>query len=63
MPRSPGCSTPTPDDVAVTTSVSQGISALVSALRFHGERNRIVISEYEFPTVGQIAHAQALRGS
>ncbi len=52
-----------PDDVAVTTSVSQGISALVSALRFDGERNRIVISEYEFPTVGQIAHAQALRGA
>ena len=26
-------------------------------------RNRIVISEYEFPTVGQIAHAQELRGA
>jgi selenocysteine lyase/cysteine desulfurase len=52
-----------PDDVAVTTSVSQGISALVSALDLTGERNRIVISEYEFPTVGQIAHAQELRGA
>ena len=52
-----------PDDVAVTTSVSQGVSALVSALRLDGERNRIVISEYEFPTVGQIAHAQELRGA
>ncbi len=31
--------------------------------RLHGERNRIVISDYEFPTVGQIAHAQALRGA
>ena len=28
----------------------------------HG-RNRIVISEFEFPTVGQIAHAQELRGA
>jgi selenocysteine lyase/cysteine desulfurase len=28
-----------------------------------GGRNRIVISEYEFPTVGQIAHAQELRGA
>ena len=26
-------------------------------------RTRIVISEYEFPTVGQIAHAQELRGA
>ena len=51
------------DDVAVTTSVSQGVSSLVSALRLDGERNRIVISEYEFPTVGQIAHAQELRGA
>jgi selenocysteine lyase/cysteine desulfurase len=52
-----------PDDVAVTTSVSQGVSGLVSALDLSGERNRIVISEYEFPTVGQIAHAQELRGA
>ena len=51
------------DEVAVTTSVSQGVSAVVSALRFDGERNRIVISDFEFPTVGQIAHAQALRGA
>ena len=52
-----------PDEVAVTTSVSQGVSGLVSALDLRGERNRIVISEYEFPTVGQIAHAQELRGA
>jgi len=52
-----------PDDVAVTTSVSQGVSALVSALELAADRNRIVISEYEFPTVGQIAHAQELRGA
>jgi selenocysteine lyase/cysteine desulfurase len=51
------------DDVAVTTSVSQGVSALLSAIRLDGERNRIVISEYEFPTIGQIAHAQELRGA
>jgi selenocysteine lyase/cysteine desulfurase len=51
------------DDVAVTTSVSQGVSALVSALPLDRGRNRIVISEYEFPTVGQIAHAQELRGA
>jgi selenocysteine lyase/cysteine desulfurase len=44
--------------------VSQGVNAVVSALRIEPERrNRIVISEYEFPTVGQIAHAQELRGA
>ena len=53
-----------PDEVAVTTSVSQGVSGIVSALPFErGGRNRIVISDYEFPTVGQIAHAQELRGA
>jgi selenocysteine lyase/cysteine desulfurase len=51
-------------EVAVTTSVSQGVSGVVSALPFErGGRTKIVISEYEFPTVGQIAHAQELRGA
>jgi selenocysteine lyase/cysteine desulfurase len=53
-----------PDEVAVTTSVSQGVSGIVSALPLErGTRTRIVISEYEFPTIGQIAHAQELRGA
>ena len=51
------------DEVALTTSVSQAVSALVSALPLDAGRNRIVISELEFPTVGQIAHAQELRGA
>lgn len=51
-----------PSEVAVTTSVTQGVSAVVSALDLRA-RPRIVISEYEFPTVGQIAHAQELRGA
>ncbi len=51
------------DEIAVTTSVSQAVSALVSALPLERDRNRIVISEFEFPTVGQIAHAQELRGA
>ena len=52
-----------PEEVAVTTSVSQGVSGLVSALPLERGRNRIVISEFEFPTVGQISHAQELRGA
>ncbi len=51
-----------PDEVAVTTSLSAGVSALFSGLRFEGKRTKIVISDFEFPTVGQIAHAQELRG-
>ncbi len=53
-----------PAELAVTTSVSQGVNGIVSALPFErGDRPKIVISEYEFPTVGQIAHAQELRGA
>jgi selenocysteine lyase/cysteine desulfurase len=51
-----------PGELAVTTSVTQGVSGIVSALDLRA-RPRIVISEYEFPTVGQIAHAQELRGA
>jgi selenocysteine lyase/cysteine desulfurase len=51
-------------EVAVTTSVSQGVNGIVSALPLgRAGRPKIVISEYEFPTVGQIAHAQELRGA
>ncbi len=52
-----------PDAVALQTSVSAAVSAFVSTLDFRGERNRIVISENEFPAIGQIAHAQELRGA
>ena len=51
-----------PSELAVTTSVTQGVSGIVSALDL-GARPKIVISEYEFPTIGQIAHAQELRGA
>jgi selenocysteine lyase/cysteine desulfurase len=51
-----------PDDVAVTTSLSAGVSSLASAIDF-GKRPKVVISDYEFPTIGQIWHAQQLRGA
>jgi selenocysteine lyase/cysteine desulfurase len=51
-----------PDDVAVTTSLSAGVSAVASALDWR-ERPRLVISDFEFPTIGQISHAQQLRGA
>lgn len=51
------------DEVAVTTSVSAGVSALASGMDFSGERNRVVVSDFEFPTVAQIWHAQERRGA
>lgn len=50
------------DDVAVTTSLSAGISPLASAIDF-SRRPKVVISDFEFPTIGQIWHAQELRGA
>ena len=52
-----------PDEVAVTASVSAGVSALASALRFDRGRDTVVVSDFEFPTIGQIWHAQELRGA
>ena len=51
-----------PDDVAVTTSLSAGVSPLASAIDF-APRPKVVISDFEFPTIGQIWHAQELRGA
>ena len=51
------------EEIAITTSVSAGVGALTSALSFDGERDKIVISDFEFPTIGQISHAQERRGA
>jgi selenocysteine lyase/cysteine desulfurase len=51
------------DEVAVMTSVSAGVSALMSSFDFRGRRNKVVVSDFAFPTVGQISHAQELRGA
>jgi selenocysteine lyase/cysteine desulfurase len=52
-----------PDEIAVTASVSAGLNALASALRFDGPRNKVVVSDFEFPTNAQIWHAQEPRGA
>src|SRR5262245_13275682 len=52
-----------PAEVAVMTSVSAAVSALLSALDFRGRRAKIVVADFAFPTVGQLAHAQELRGA
>src|SRR6267378_5905466 len=52
-----------PDEIAVTASVSAGINALASAFDFTKRRNKVVVSDFEFPTNAQIWHAQELRGA
>jgi selenocysteine lyase/cysteine desulfurase len=52
----------TPDEIAVTTSLSAGVSALASGLRY-ARRSKLVLTDLEFPTVGQIWHAQEARGA
>ena len=51
-----------PDEIAVTTSVSAGVASLASGLRF-ASRSKVVLTELEFPTIGQIWHAQEARGA
>jgi selenocysteine lyase/cysteine desulfurase len=51
------------DEVAVTTSVSAGVSAIASGLSFENGRDKVVVSDFEFPTIGQIWHAQERRGA
>src|SRR5271170_6783583 len=56
-----------PDEVAIITSASAGINPIANALQFDGRdfdgRNKVVMSEYEFPTMGQIWLAQQPRGA
>src|SRR5579859_3398278 len=51
-----------PDEVAMVTSASCGINPIANALCFDS-RNRVVMSEYEFPTMGHIWLAQGPRGA
>ena len=48
------------DEIAVTTSASDGINSLASAIDFTGPRNKVLLSNLEFPTGAQIWHAQGL---
>lgn len=51
-----------PDEVAVVASASAGINSVASSLHF-GKRRKVVMGEFEFPTMGQIWLAQQSRGA
>jgi selenocysteine lyase/cysteine desulfurase len=50
-------------DVSIVPSVSAGVNALASSIDFSGTRNTVVTCELDFPTTGQIWHAQRGRGA
>ena len=48
-----------PDEVAVTTSLSAGVSALATGLSFGGPRSNVVMTDYVHPTAfGQVVIAE-----
>ncbi|WP_047154720.1 aminotransferase class V-fold PLP-dependent enzyme [Aneurinibacillus tyrosinisolvens] len=47
-----------PDEVAVLSSVSAAISAIATSLPYHQEKNKVLLSDIDFPTVGHIWLAQ-----
>jgi len=51
-----------PDEIAIVTSASAGINSIASALNFR-ERKKVVMGEFEFPTMGHIWLAQRARGA
>ena len=51
------------DDVCVSTSVSESLNSLMTAFNFDGERNKIVSTDFDFPTTAQIMLAQEARGA
>jgi kynureninase len=50
-----------PDELAITTNISVAISTIASALDF-GQRNKVVMSELDFPTDGHVWLAHGKRG-
>lgn len=52
----------TPAEMAVTASASAGVNAVASAFDASSSRNTVVVTDAEFPTIGQIWHANERRG-
>jgi selenocysteine lyase/cysteine desulfurase len=55
-----GCSV---DELAITFCASTAAGALASALSFEGGRNRIVLGDFDFPTIAYNMMAQERRGA
>ena len=51
------------DEIAIMPSASVAIGAIATALRFDTPRNRVVLGDFEFPTMAHAWLAQAPRGA
>ncbi len=51
------------EDVAITASASAAVSAIATCFDFASGPRKIVTTSLEFPTIGQIWHAQERRGA
>ncbi len=52
-----------PQDVSISTSLSESVNALASSLGPYRDRNTIVTTDFDFPTTSQIWLAQQRRGA
>ncbi len=51
------------DELAITTNVSTALSSIASCMEFPPERNRVILTELDFPTAGHVWLAQERRGA
>lgn len=51
------------DELAITTNVTMALSSILSCIDFSGERNRIVLTELDFPTNGHVSLAHKRQGA
>jgi kynureninase len=49
------------DEVAITTNISVALATVASAIDLRGERNRVILSELDFPTDGHVWLAWAAK--
>lgn len=52
-----------PGELALVSCLSAGLNALASALDFSGPRNKVLVTDFDFPTTTQIWRAQESRGA
>ena len=51
------------DEIATASCLSDALNSLVSAFDFAGERNKVLLTDFDFPTTAQIWRAQEKRGA
>ena len=51
------------DEVAIASCLSNCLNSLASALDFTGARNKVLLTDFDFPTTAQIWRAQEKRGA